>query len=81
VGVRICKNIYAKANQSVPTDNDIKGDGYGRLCGDTFKDLGLEYEELVRVFQTKIGVDPTDSALAVDGAGNNILVDGNPIPK
>jgi hypothetical protein len=48
---------------------------------DSFTDLDNEFAELVRVFRTKIGVDPTDETLATDVAGNNILVGGRPIPK
>jgi hypothetical protein len=49
--------------------------------GNAFADLDKQFAELVNVFKTKIGVDPTDDTLATDAAGNNILVDGNPIPQ
>jgi len=48
---------------------------------DCFTDLELNFIDLADVFKTKIGVDPTDDTLATDDDGNNILVDGNPIPK
>jgi hypothetical protein len=31
--------------------------------------------------KTQIGVDPTDGTLATDNNGNNIVVNGNPVPK
>lgn len=65
VGLRACKNIYAKANQAVPTDDNIKGgNNYGTMCGDTFKDLETEFFELVEIMKTKIGVDPESDAMA-----------------
>ncbi len=77
VGLRVCRNIYTKANQVVPDDNDIKGDGYEIMCSNSFKDLGLEYEELVEVMKTKIGVDPTDPT-TVNKKINNV---DTPYPK
>jgi hypothetical protein len=49
--------------------------------GNAFADLDKQFAELVNVFKTKIGVDPTDDTLATDADGNNILVDGHTIPK
>jgi len=47
------------------------------MCSNSFKDLGLEYEELVEVMKTKIGVDPTDPT-TVNKKINNV---DTPYPK
>jgi hypothetical protein len=79
-GKNICQDIYVKAGKIVP-ESFIAGEGYGKILDDTFTDYELQFTDLVNVFKTKIGVDPTDETLATNAEGNNILVDGHAIPK
>jgi len=80
-GKNVCRDVYAKAGQPVPEQLLTNAENYGRVLGNAFADLDKQFAELVNVFKTKIGVDPTDDTLATDVAGNNILVNGHTIPK
>ena len=80
-GKNVCRDVYVKAGQPVPAQLLTGAENYGRVLGNAFADLDKQFAELVNVYRTKIGVDPTDETLATDAAGNNILVGGNPIPQ
>ncbi|CAG8640240.1 1994_t:CDS:2 [Paraglomus brasilianum] len=66
---------FWKKCQPVPAQLLTGAENYGRVLGNAFADLDKQFAELVNVYRTKIGVDPTDDTLATDAAGNNILVD------
>ena len=80
-GKNIFRDVHVKAGKNVPAVTTTPDEKYGGLLAECFTDLDLKFVDLANVCKTKIGVDPTDDTLATDAAGNNILVDGNPIPK
>ena len=79
-GKSVCRDIHIKKGKALPK-SFTKGENYNKILDDCFTDLELNFIDLANVCKTKIGVDPTDDTLATDADGNNIVVDGNPIPK
>ena len=75
------KDVHAKASKAIPPTFYSPDENYGSLLAECFTDLDLKFVDLANVCKTKIGVDPTDETLATNADGNNVLVDGNPIPK
>ena len=80
-GKGLFKDVHAKASKAIPPTFYSPDENYGSLLAECFTDLDLKFVDLANVCKTKIGVDPTDETLATNADGNNVLVDGNPIPK
>lgn len=80
-GRSIFKDVFDKAGRMVPNLLITPAENYDKVLKDSIFEMEQKYFELVEVYQNRIGVDPTNPTLATDASGNNIIINGDIIPK